>query len=78
MAGNLVYCRALATLTGRAVHAMAGATGTSAGAAVLARGLPGKAAASSPLASSVTSLPDAERVRRYAEIWLQRIADTGR
>jgi sugar (pentulose or hexulose) kinase len=75
MAQNLVYCRVLATLTGRAVHAMAGTTGTSAGAASLARGLPSKGAVSSQPASPVTPLTDSERLRHYAETWRRRIAD---
>lgn len=78
MAQNLIYCRALATLTGRAVHAMTGTTGTSAGAAALARGLPSTGMEPRQLASSVAPLPDPQRLRRYAALWRQRMRDTER
>jgi sugar (pentulose or hexulose) kinase len=72
MARNLSCCQALTTLTGRPVYAMTGMTGTSAGAALLARGLQGTKGLSSNFGSPVAPLARPERLRRYAEIWRQR------
>ena len=73
MAQNALYCRALAALAGRTVHAMTGLTGTSAGAALLARGVP-MPGAERPPAASVEPFKDVADLQRYAAVW-KRLAE---
>lgn len=79
---NAVYCDALAMLAGRPVEAKTGLSGTSAGAALLARGQ------DAPPPSGVATVEAAEATasaRRsihglaaYADTWRRRVAEHGR
>lgn len=76
MAQNQSYCRVLTTLTGRSVTPMTGTTGTSSGAALLARGLQSTNAALVQPGSPVLPLARPEMLHRYAETWRRKIAET--
>jgi sugar (pentulose or hexulose) kinase len=69
MARNTLYCQALAALSGRAVHATTGSTGTSAGAALLARGVQAPDAERPPAVPSVEPFRDVAGLQRYAATW---------
>jgi sugar (pentulose or hexulose) kinase len=69
---NSLYIEALSKFIGRPVISVAGSTGTSTGAALLATGLtPSKAGDQSGSASALDQLPD--DLQAYLEIWKQHV-----
>jgi len=69
MARNELYCQLLATLSSRPVHTMTGSTGTSAGAAMLARGVPISGTAGAPARNAIRPLPEHGGLQSYVGTW---------
>ncbi|NDW04096.1 FGGY-family carbohydrate kinase [Jiella pacifica] len=76
---NAVYCDALAELSGRSVEAKTGLSGTSAGAALLARGqnAPPPSGAAVPAAAEASARPPIRGLAAYADTWRRRVAERG-
>jgi len=69
VARNRLYAEALSALTERAVMARGGLTGTSGGAALLARGTTSMKNTTPAPNEAVSAFADTERLRRYAKTW---------
>lgn len=78
---NGVYCDALAELSGRSVEAKTGLSGTSAGAALLARGQDAPALPDGSVSGSAAATASAGRPIRglaaYGQAWRRRVAEDG-
>ncbi|SMC97668.1 Sugar (pentulose or hexulose) kinase [Fulvimarina manganoxydans] len=73
-AKNTIYCDALEALTGQPVEAKPGLTGTAAGAALLARGIAGRAGRANTETKEARRRAPWPGLQDYAETWRRHVA----